>query len=804
MAAVDRGGSSAVPEPPENPARSPEARKLLDMFTAAKPINPDAFVPQVGMPGGGDIQLQPGLYTYALVGPDVWPTESESQLGEIAGDLARLAEHHEAASATADSLVANVFGEYWTAGDGAAAAERHSEAQRATHEHLADACRYIGGGYGRLGGYVRSIKRKMREAHDEAHQKIEEALRANKGLPVTVDVTPILTEYRGLINGYSGELRTFVTDETAMLSDEFKLAPPGQGGEGGGRGRENPPEDPQNNSTKDGEGSYPIRGRHPNGDVGGNAPSTGADGTPVAPVSRGRVDPPVAAPSPGQTRPSLPQVPPLPSAPSTGGGGSSPLSGAASGGMGPLSGLLGGGNPASSSASGLASSASGAANPAAVQQASARAMSSAVGGEFGRSFAAGANAAGGVPVTPAQPVPQTPSTPLGVPPAGAATSLSAAPASASMGPGPLAAPASGSSMGVPASATGVPGGGAAAPMTPYGSVLPPAPPAGGAAAGGPSPASLSSPPPPVTGGAAGGPPPSFIPAVRDSAPARVGRDLSMNDLESARMVVADLAAASSAVYPGLQWAVVVARGASGMPEMWVTTNEGAGYIPHGVFVSRAMPLAAGLDPAFDARWFGWSNPAETVLRAVQARGDAVSAIATTWPQESEEVRAASEDVAIGVAPSGGPAEAEASTLTRGRSHRLETVDPALYHELSLADQHEVDAYVRQLTQQAAFNAGPELSLTAQSVARALVAGRWPEEAEWNALRTEYDSVRLMAGSQHPGLLGFEEPAQLLTYQTDFALCRRIETLLCWDDGAPADVAYAARAAGVIAAFTASV
>jgi hypothetical protein len=78
----------------------------------------------------------------------------------------------------------------------------------------------------------------------------------------------------------------------------------------------------------------------------------------------------------------------------------------------------------------------------------------------------------------------------------------------------------------------------------------------------------------------------------------------MNDLESARAVVADLAAASRGVYPGLQWAVVVARGASGMPEMWVTTNEGAGYIPQGVFLSRAMPLAASLDPAFDARWFG--------------------------------------------------------------------------------------------------------------------------------------------------------------------------------------------------------
>ena len=59
MAAVDRGGSAAAPEPPANPARLGEAAKLLDMFTAAKPINPDAFVPEVGMPGGGDIQLQP-------------------------------------------------------------------------------------------------------------------------------------------------------------------------------------------------------------------------------------------------------------------------------------------------------------------------------------------------------------------------------------------------------------------------------------------------------------------------------------------------------------------------------------------------------------------------------------------------------------------------------------------------------------------------------------------------------------------------------------------------------------------------
>jgi hypothetical protein len=278
----------------------------------------------------------------------------------------------------------------------------------------------------------------------------------------------------------------------------------------------------------------------------------------------------------------------------------------------------------------------------------------------------------------------------------------------------------------------------------------------------------------------------------------------MTDLESARTAVADLAAASSVVYPGLQWAVVVARGASGIPEMWMTSNEGAGYIPPGVYVPRAMPLAAGLDSDFDARWFGWSNPAETVLRAVQARGDAVSAIATTWPQESEMVREATEDVAIGVSQTGEPGEAQASTLIRGRSHRLETVDPALYHELQLADRAVVEAYVRQLTQQVAFGAGPELSPTAQSVARTLISGRWPSEAEWSALRSEYDWARLMAGSQRPGLIGVEEPTQLLNYQADFTMCRRLETLVCWDDTTPADIVYAARVAGIVLPLTAAV
>ena len=56
----------------------------------------------------------------------------------------------------------------------------------------------------------------------------------------------------------------------------------------------------------------------------------------------------------------------------------------------------------------------------------------------------------------------------------------------------------------------------------------------------------------------------------------------------------------------------------------------------------------------------------------------------------------------------------------------------------------------------------------------------------------------MAGSQRPGLIVVEKPAQLVTYQGDFVHCCRLETLLCWQNRTPADMVYAARAAGVSA------
>jgi hypothetical protein len=267
----------------------------------------------------------------------------------------------------------------------------------------------------------------------------------------------------------------------------------------------------------------------------------------------------------------------------------------------------------------------------------------------------------------------------------------------------------------------------------------------------------------------------------------------MSDLELARAAVADLAAASGVVYPVLQWAVAVGRGATGLPQLWVATNEGNGYIPQGVFVPSSMAVAA----RFDAdRWFGWTHPAETAIRAIRNRGDLVSAVATSWPHDSELLREATPDFAVGVTASVSPAEAAASSLTKARSHRLETMDAGLFLDMQRADEETVRRYALAVTQEAAFNAGPELPAIAESVARELISQRWPSDADWSALSSEYEMAMLMASSQRPGLFGVEDPGQLLSYQGEYTMCRRMETLLAWRGGAPADVVYAARCAGV--------
>jgi hypothetical protein len=797
MPTVDPRGVTTMPAPPTLPI-SPaerannEAAQLLKHFDAAK-MAPDGFVPHVGMPGGADIPKPHGLYTDKLIGPDVWPTESESAVRQASKDYKAFQKLHQDAADTVLDMREEVFSTSWTSGDAADAAYEHYGSQCRAHLGVVSIAEAGAAAFGRLGDDVERTKRLMRDAHDEAHRQIEAFLQAPGGKP-TATINGILDTHRTLIQGYSVELAGRGATETTFLTTKFDVpdAPKnenaGNGSLGEGESTAGPPADPHDPSTPPGKkgdkGDTHGLGQKPS-----TAGPTADDGLPVQP-SEGfgqGLSTPVSTPAKGSGgMPSMPSIPSMPSG--GGGGGGSPLS-SLSGGMGPLQGLMGGGNGMSGSLTGPLNNIS----PAALQGGPAGgAMSPAsLGSEFGRGVAAGAGAAGAMPVS--APPPQAPSAPLAAPisPAGGAP-LTAAPAA-----GPTFATGTGVGTGTPAAAGGAPSAGGMAPMSSYGSVLPPSamPPA---AAGGGAPASIGGAPaaPPVTGGGGNAAASSGFMPVRDQVgPQQVARDVSMTDLELARGAVADLAAASSVVYPGLEWAVVVSRGPSGVPELWVTTNEGAGYIPAGVHLRRSMPLAARFDEDFDARWFGWFNPAETVVRAVRARGGTVSAIATTWAQPSELVRDATPDVAIAVAPSSAPGDAEASMLLASRSHRLETVAPGIYHSLEQVEPDVAEAYARQLTQEAAFN-GPELSSVAQSVARAVIAARWPSAEEWAALRSEYEMDRLISGSQRPGVQGYEQPEQLVGYLQDFVRCRRLETLLCWEDRTPADVVYAAAMAGV--------
>lgn len=765
--------------------RSVAAQQMLTMFESATSAIVHLPSSLGGVASGIDILKPHGIFAGTLIG-GMWPTESESELAAIGNRLTELGHEHGTAAESASARSDDVLNGAWTHGSGADSAAQHYHDEYVLHCHLSQALHEGGAGFGRLSDNVRGIKSKMRDANDAAHREIEEKLRTNAGEPVIF--SDVLAKYRTLIQQYSTELTGFVSDEIKSFDNTIPLpqSPGDSRGDGRGDDRHSAPpnadrppiDDPEHQASQ----AASRHGPEPDDAVvsSGEATPPNLDAFPIA-VRH--------SPAPGSTGVGKQSIPSLPSLPSTGVAGTSPLSGTGCG-LGPLSGLV---SAPGSSATGLSQSLTSTSNPAALQQQASKALSSALAENFGKGLAAGAQAVGGIPAMPQQPTPQTPPGPLGVPLGSGSTPASAAPASA---PTPLLAPGSSALAGGTPAVAG--GGAPASSLTPYGSVLPPAVPA--AASGGSVGASL--PPPSVapssgtTGGAATG----FVPAVADPPRRRVSREVSMSDLESARAAVADLAAATCVGYPVLQWAVAVARGTSGLPEMWVATNEGASYIPQDVYLPRAMVLAGGHDPAFDARWFGWSNPAETVVRAIQARGDVVSAVATTWPQGSDLVTDATPDVAVGVPPSGNPLEAQSANLTRNRSHRLETIEPALFHDLERGEAPALSAYLRHVIQRVTFEVGPELSGVAQSVARGLISPRWPSADEWAALRNEYDAQRLMASSQRPGLIGVEEPGQLVAYQGEFEHCRRLEALTCCEGGSTADIVYAGAVAGVLIAF----
>lgn len=709
----------------------------------------------------GDHPRPQGAFVRFLFQPYVWPEDSETALNAAADQCAEDFKLHDGGATTIRQAVNRVFdGGSWVGKSGDAGRAAQFEAA-SIKDFEAEINRVASGLIRRGAEDVSSIKRHMFEVNKQAHQEAFAFLRSGSGQSLA-QVAVVLGVHRATIQGYSSELQGYATQYATQFTNHFKLGGPGgpKFKQAGGRTGDHSPDGADTAPPGD-----PASGPPP-GVAADHSPS--GDKIPLVPGGRTVAHSPEANPPPSRYNPLTSLIggglPSLPSMPGGGSGGGLP--------MGPLQGLMGGfggfpggmPSPTGLSASGLQGS-----------------PMPSLGMDFGRGLAAGAAAAGGVP-----PVTSTPMTPLTAPIETAPTSAAPAVAPVSTSPpAPASAPA-------PAPAAGMPAGG----LTSYGSVLPPQ--------GAPAASPVGSPPaaPSVPAEAGGGSPGAgagLMPVAGRRDVVTVRKEDAWSDLEQAKMWVAELAGAAKVTDPGVDWAVAVGHNASGMPTYWVATNDGATYIPPGVFVRKVMPIAGGHDADFDARWFGWVNPADKAVRAAREFGDTVSAVATSWALPSEFLSEhPAPQVAYGVKPSL-ESDNAAAKLSQPRAHRLQTVDAALYADLVAAGESVVRDYCRELVRQLVFGIpGEELSAVAQSVGQALVAGRRPSAAEWALLGEEHQDALVQMACQRPGLNGLENPDQTVSYTREFVRCRQLEALLCWeyygDD--PLNVVYAAWVAGI--------
>lgn len=245
---------------------------------------------------------------------------------------------------------------------------------------------------------------------------------------------------------------------------------------------------------------------------------------------------------------------------------------------------------------------------------------------FTQGLSTGGAIGGGMPAAP-------PPGPASRSPALSAGAL-AAPGSATAGGG-MSPAAAQSGMVAPSAPTagptgaGMGSGGGAPMMLPPGSMGPPAGavspsaatnPAGTlASAGGNAPSAA---PPSAAAGAGPTLIPASVVAAGQTAAARERRESA--DAAAAKELVWKLQHASYMAGNYLTgWAVGVFRSPSGT-ETVITSNDGASYIPAGVFVPRSVRVLATdplVEDSFRQMWFGWSDPARVLVEYAQLRAE---------------------------------------------------------------------------------------------------------------------------------------------------------------------------------------
>ncbi|MBE5458337.1 hypothetical protein E3G52_005245 [Mycobacteroides abscessus] len=438
---------------------------------------------------------------------------------------------------------------------------------------------------------------------------------------------------------------------------------------------------------------------------------------------------------------------------------------------------------------------------------------------FNQGMATTAGMGGGVPSAP-PPAPASPSPALSAgghaAPAAAAPGGGVAPASAQPGMVSPAATPAGAGMGA---------GGGAPMMLPPGSMGPPAGavppaatmPAGTVGAGSNAPA--ASPPPSSAGAGAGGATliPASVVAAGQTAAARERRESA--DAAAAKELAWKLQHAAQAVNYPIEWTVGVFRSPSGT-ETVITSNDGASYIPAGVFVPRSVRVLATdplLDDHFRQLWFGWSDPARVLVEYAQLRAELgwrMVAAATTVGVSA--LRDAGVEHPPSCTRQTNPllqpgVQAPAPVLDGLHVHRLGVLWPELYPRLLRVmdtDPMLQDRIVSRVsaslvnsatTQSQAVEGGIPNAVRAIWLTRGGDVDPSPQQwAEYDAAAKDFNTVTSIF---RPGFVGQSDPSdtveELARYRAHWLVARTAELIGGWATRPLPlpDMCYAAAAAG---------
>jgi hypothetical protein len=269
---------------------------------------------------------------------------------------------------------------------------------------------------------------------------------------------------------------------------------------------------------------------------------------------------------------------------------------------------------------------------------------------------------------------------------------------------------------------------------------------------------------------------------------------------------------ASRMYPGVHWCVAIFKASRGH-ETVITSNDGAGYVPPGVFIpgnARLLFADRLLDNTFQAKWFGWVNPTETMVAYAAHRAvldpnfDLFAIAATTDPGGSFVLPARRAGVPhyqdCDSTRSPFQLDDPLPELEPSRLHRLAAADPTAY-----AQSNDATPEARQKAWEATASAvgmamaGAESMLTAvhpavREVFGALAAGTPITDSQWatlDVLQRERRSLWM-----RPGYIEMEpstKAAVTALYRVHHNIDRAIEALTLWHPDLPsyADILYAA-------------